>query len=160
MDDKLAFELPFSDISQSVIQGKNEISLEFHQDDTAQPEDENLVEMRFFVPPSHKLEGISSVRDTQEDDTETNNSNSADNAAIESIHNEILNRAELGESADESIASFGDIMFVTPRGRFDIEIFPTFFKLHGKSYSYKILYKSVNRLFQLPKSQGQSAFIV
>ncbi|CAG8642219.1 14762_t:CDS:2, partial [Acaulospora colombiana] len=36
-------------------------------------------------------------------------------------------------------------------GRYDIEIFPTFFRLRGKTYDYKIQQTSVGNLFLLPK---------
>lgn len=50
VQDKPVFEIPYSSISQSVIQGKQEVALEFHQDDTTNPEHETLIEMRIWVP--------------------------------------------------------------------------------------------------------------
>lgn len=35
------------------------------------------------------------------------------------------------------------------RGRYDIDMFPTFLRLRGKTYDYKILYSSITRLFLL-----------
>lgn len=49
VDNKLAFEIPLSDVAQSTT-GKNEVSLEFHQNDEAPV---SLMEMRFFVPHSN-----------------------------------------------------------------------------------------------------------
>jgi hypothetical protein len=34
-------------------------------------------------------------------------------------------------------------------GRYDIDMFPTFLRLRGKTYDYKILYSSITRLFLL-----------
>lgn len=48
VDNKLAFEIPLSDVAQSTT-GKNEVSLEFHQNDDTPI---SLMEMRFFVPHS------------------------------------------------------------------------------------------------------------
>lgn len=35
------------------------------------------------------------------------------------------------------------------RGRYDIDMFPNFLRLRGKTYDYKILYSSITRLFLL-----------
>lgn len=49
--DSPAFEIPLVDVAQCV-QQKNEVTLEFHQDDTASSVDsESLVELRFYFPP-------------------------------------------------------------------------------------------------------------
>lgn len=157
IDDKLAFEIPFSDISQSVIQGKNEVSLEFHQDDTVQADEDCLVEMRLYVPPTFKVGDEDEDVEVEVGDSEE--SKPAVKSAVEKFQGEILERAQLGEN-DESIASFENVLFITPRGRYDLEMYSTYFKLHGKSYSYKILYKSVNRLFMLPRPAGQTTLVV
>lgn len=48
IDDKPSFELPLESVCQTSM-NKNEVHLEFHPNDEA---DVQLVEMRFFVPPS------------------------------------------------------------------------------------------------------------
>jgi hypothetical protein len=59
IDGKRAFEIPLSDVSRSVLQStiasKNDVSLEFHQDDVAE-ETESLVEVRFHFPAAEKDE--------------------------------------------------------------------------------------------------------
>eukprot|EP00475_Leptophrys_vorax_P020323 TRINITY_DN27793_c0_g1_i1.p1 TRINITY_DN27793_c0_g1~~TRINITY_DN27793_c0_g1_i1.p1 ORF type:complete len:617 (-),score=208.68 TRINITY_DN27793_c0_g1_i1:858-2663(-) len=161
VDDKLAFEIPFSDVSQSVVQGKNEVGLEFHQDDTVQADEECLVEMRLYIPPNFKVgdEEEEEELEVPEGAEGTPGEPRPKKSAVEKFHSEVLDRAQLGEH-DESISSFENVLFITPRGRYDLEMFGTYFKLHGKSYSYKILYKSVNRLFMLPRPSGQTTFVV
>lgn len=146
VDGKTAFEFPHSDISQAVIQGKNELSIEFHQDDTANANDHVLTEMRFYVPPEHLLEG-------------EDKSSVGEQPCIDRLHQKLTEIADLGETVEESIVSFQKVMFVTPRGRYDIEFFPGFFTLHGKSFTYKIRYKSVNRIFVLPDFQRSSVVV-
>ena len=50
---------------------------------------------------------------------------------------------------DESIATFSEVLFMSPRGRYEIEMFASYLTLHGKTFTYKILYKSVSQLFML-----------
>lgn len=45
-EENATFELPLAALSQSVIQGKNELGLVFHSDDTVDAEEQCLVEMR------------------------------------------------------------------------------------------------------------------
>lgn len=48
INDTSAFEIPLSNVSQCAT-GKNEVTLEFHQNDDAEV---SLMEVRFYVPPS------------------------------------------------------------------------------------------------------------
>ena len=41
-----------------------------------------------------------------------------------------------------------------PRGRYDIELFDKYMKLHGKTFDYKCLYTNVSSLYLLPKQDG------
>ena len=38
------------------------------------------------------------------------------------------------------------------RGRFDVDMFPEFLRLRGKTYDYRIQYSSIVKLFVLPKA--------
>lgn len=46
---------------------------------------------------------------------------------------------------------FSDTLCLTPRGRYDIDMFPAFLRLRGKTTDYKISYTSIIKLFLLPK---------
>merc|ERR1719189_1909525 len=60
-----------------------------------------------------------------------------------------------------AIAIFREIHCLSPRGRYDIKMFPTFIHLHGKTFDYKIPNNTVMRLFLLPhKDQRQMDFCV
>lgn len=57
MSDSPAFEIPLSNVSQCAT-GKNEVTLEFHQNDDAEVA---LMEVRFYVPPGTGEEGTDPV---------------------------------------------------------------------------------------------------
>lgn len=50
------FEIPLSNVSQCTT-GKNEVTLEFHQNDDAEV---SLMEVRFYVPPTQE-DGVDPV---------------------------------------------------------------------------------------------------
>ncbi|KAG8125399.1 hypothetical protein E2320_020703 [Naja naja] len=98
------FEIPLSNVSQCTT-GKNEVTLEFHQNDDAE--------------------------------------------------------VSLMEATGDAICIFRELQCLTPRGRYDIRIYPTFLHLHGKTFDYKIPYTTVLRLFLLPhKDQRQMFFVI
>jgi len=71
--------------------------------------------------------------------------------AAQAFHDMIKEKADIGQVTGEGIASFAEVTVLTPRGRYDIDMFPAFLRLRGKTYDYKILYTSITRLFLLPK---------
>ena len=61
----------------------------------------------------------------------------------------------------EPIAELGEDIgtFLVPRGRYAIELYPSFMRLIGKTYDFKVAYKSVARMFYLerPSTTGEKA---
>ncbi|XP_033153626.1 FACT complex subunit Ssrp1 [Drosophila mauritiana] len=133
-ESKTIFEVPLSHVSQCVT-GKNEVTLEFHQNDDAPV---GLLEMRFHIP---------AVESAEED-------------PVDKFHQNVMSKASVISASGESIAIFREIQILTPRGRYDIKIFSTFFQLHGKTFDYKIPMDSVLRLFMLPHKDSRQMFFV
>ncbi|KAJ3020410.1 FACT complex subunit [Thoreauomyces humboldtii] len=63
----------------------------------------------------------------------------------------IKQKADFGGGVGEPIASFENILCLTPRGRFEVELHLDFFRLRGKSHDYKILFSSIITMALLPK---------
>lgn len=131
---KTIFEIPLSHVSQCMT-GKNEVTLEFHQNDDAPV---GLMEMRFHIP----------ISESAEDDP------------VETFQTNVMNKASVISASGDAIAIFREIHCLTPRGRYDIKIFSTFFQLHGKTFDYKIPMDSVLRLFLLPHKDNRQMFFV
>ncbi|KAM3913026.1 FACT complex subunit SSRP1 isoform 2-T2 [Leptodactylus fuscus] len=130
-----AFELPLSNVSQCTT-GKNEVTLEFHQNDDSEV---SLMEIRFYVPP------------TQDDGGDP----------VEAFAKNVLSKADVIQATGDAVCIFRELQCLTPRGRYDIRIYPTFLHLHGKTFDYKIPYTTVLRLFLLPhKDQRQMFFVI
>ncbi|KAJ9076857.1 FACT complex subunit [Entomophthora muscae] len=154
VNDKSIFEFPLSKVANTNLVGKNEVSLEF-----LQPEDplakgaalsnktgiDELVEMRFYIPNSTTANKDDETSETKE---EVEDQDSRNAAVV--FYETIKDRANL-QVAGEAICLFAETLFITPRGRYDVDMFPTFFRLRGKTYDYKILYTNIARLFYLPK---------
>jgi structure-specific recognition protein 1 len=153
INNKPGFEIPYNHITNSNLTGKNEVAVEFNLDLPEQVGDE-LVEMRFYVPGT--VENESTVKaENGEDKTETEEINAAT-----VFYDEVKSRADIGQVAGEAIVSFSEVLFLTPRGRYDIDMYPTSLRLRGKTYDYKIQYKQIERIFSLPKPDDTHHLIV
>lgn len=129
-----SFEIPLSNVSHCTT-AKNEVTLEFHQNDEAAV---SLMELRFHIPT-----------DASEADT------------VQAFQDNVMSKASIIQATGDAISTFKEVQCLTPRGRYDIKIFPSFIQLHGKTFDYKIPLTTVLRLFLLPhKDQRQMFFVV
>lgn len=134
VDKSTAFEVPLSYVSHCT-NAKNEVTLEFHQNDDAPV---SLVELRFHIP--------------------TDPNSSVD--PVQAFVDNVLEKASIIQATGDAIVTFKELQCLTPRGRYDIKIFPTFIQLHGKTFDYKIPLDSILRLFLLPHKDGRQMFFV
>uniref|UniRef100_UPI00358EAF68 FACT complex subunit SSRP1 isoform X1 n=2 Tax=Myxine glutinosa TaxID=7769 RepID=UPI00358EAF68 len=132
--DQSAFEVPLGNVSQCTT-GKNEVMLEFHQNDDAAV---SLLEVRFFVPPGQD----------------------ASNDPVEAMSRAVLSQADVIQATGDALCVFPELQCLTPRGRYDIRLYPSFLHLHGKTFDYKIPYATVLRLFLLPHKDHRQMFFV
>ena len=127
-----AFEIPYTEITNTNLAGKNEVSVEFalpvvngedasingsntnsraRRRKNAGPRDE-LVEMRFYIP------GTTTKQEAEEDGEEANG---ADGEEVEEMnaanlfYNTLIDKAEIGEVAGDTFATFLDVLHLTPR---------------------------------------------
>jgi len=156
--DKTAFELSLADVANSNIAGKTEVSLEFTPASAIKGAPkvvgDELTEIRFYVPGSiGKLKGSDAGSDNDDNDEE-------ELSAAQVFHDTVKDRAKIGQIQGDLILSFEEVLVLTPRGRYDMDMFPTYLRLRGKTYDYKIVYQSISRLFLLPKDDQHVLFIV
>ncbi|KAL9940812.1 hypothetical protein V8E36_000300 [Tilletia maclaganii] len=155
--DKVAFEIPISHIANSNI-ARQEVSIEFLNPDQQEPVQntgatgsssgdagrraqskyDQLVEIKLYMPGELEREGSDDGQG--EPETQAN-----------AFHEAIKARADMGPVQGDAVIVFRECLILTPRGRYDIDMFPNFLRLRGKTYDYKILYSSITRLFLLPK---------
>jgi structure-specific recognition protein 1 len=159
VSNKTSFEIPLSEVSNSNIAGRTEVSLEFTPKplDGKKKKPDEMVEIRFYVPGTHTKERGSDAG-SQKSDNE--NEDTEEMSAAQAFHDAIKEKAELGQFVGNLIVSFEEVLVLTPRGRYDVDMFPDFLRLRGKTYDYKIVYTSIARLFLLPKDDLHVLFIV
>ncbi len=161
VSNRVAFELPLAQVANSNIAGRTEVSLEFSNPSSKAPTKSSLdemVEIRFHVPGAYTKPRASDAGSQKSDDEEE--TNEAEISAAQVFHDMIKDKADIGQVAGDLILSFEEVHVVVPRGRYDVDMFPDFLRLRGKTYDYKILYTSIGRLFLLPKDDQHVLFIV
>ncbi|EAW11946.1 FACT complex subunit POB3 [Aspergillus clavatus NRRL 1] len=172
-----AFEIPYSEISNTNLAGRNEVAVEFaltSDGDANQPSGstknrgrkaaagpDELVEMRFYIPGTAvKTEkGIKSENEEENGEEEEEEGGEEQNAA-NLFYETLMDKAEIGDVAGDTFATFLDVLHLTPRGRFDIDMYESSFRLRGKTYDYKIQYASIKKFFLLPKNDELHTLIV
>ncbi|KAI0127711.1 FACT complex subunit pob-3 [Xylariales sp. AK1849] len=156
------FEIPYSEISNTNLAGRNEVAIEFAASEEADTGTnghlggargkgkksgagkDQLVEMRFYIP------GVTTRKETEGEDAGSDAEQEEKNAAT-LFYETLIDKAEIGETAGDAIATFLEVLHLTPRGRFDIDMYESSFRLRGKTYDYKIQYDHVKKFMVLPK---------
>ena len=116
---------------------------------------DEMTEIRFHVPGTYtrtRTSDAGSQQSDADDDEET--------SAAQAFHDAVKDKAELGQATGDLVLSFEEVLVLTPRGRYDVDMSLDFLRLRGKTYDYKILYASISRLFLLPKDDQHVLFIV
>jgi len=126
------------------MQGKTDVVLEFHVDDTTAANEKGLLmDLSFHVPTSN-AQFIGDEHRT----------------SAQMLCQEILHRADGGSPSEAAVVTFEGIAILTPRGRYSVELHQSFLRLQGQANDFKIQYSSILRLFVLPKSQNPHTFVV
>ena len=119
---------------------------------------DEIVEMRFYVPGTIENETTIVKNETNGDVVEEAVVN--ETSAAQQFYEQLKDKADIGQVAGEAIVSFSDVLFLTPRGRYDIDMYPSSLRLRGKTYDYKIQYEQIERIFSLPKPDETHHLIV
>lgn len=111
VSNRTIFEIPLTQVANSNIAGKTEVSLEFTPQAVVAgagkkrpPATDELMEMRLFVPGS-RTKGSDEESNAEEDET----------SAAQAFHDMIKEKAEIGQVTGEGIVTFSDILVQTPR---------------------------------------------
>ncbi|WPK26251.1 hypothetical protein PUMCH_003600 [Australozyma saopauloensis] len=155
-NNKPNFEIPYSDIANSNLTGKNEVAVELALG--SEKAGDEMVEMRLYVPGTVENETTKTV--TNEDGSEKQEEETEEVSAASAFYEQLKDKANIGQVAGEAIVSFSDVLFLTPRGRYDIDMYATSLRLRGKTYDYKIQFKQIERIFSLPKPDDVHHLIV
>ncbi|CAN0195003.1 unnamed protein product, partial [Phaeothamnion confervicola] len=127
------FALNLKDVSQCVLPGNNrkgnDVELQFHESDAMDNQAEDaLVEMRLCLPAG----------EAGGDD---------EPSAAEQFQEQVMERANIRDVKGAVLVEFDRDQgtFLTPRGRYTIEMYGGFMRMHGSKYDYKIQYDDINR---------------
>jgi structure-specific recognition protein 1 len=134
------FDIPLDLVKNCTKQPKSkELVVEFNVDDLMSKNDDCLVGIRFALPKEASTDG---------------------NDALDTIHASIMKTAAASTETGKAIATFQSLPFVSPRGKYSVDLFKKDMRLHGKTYDFKIPYHEIITMFLLPKPTGTSMYFV
>ena len=184
---RLAFQVPLKHVTNALVASKNELALEFSNGlaENSDDKDDQITEIRFYIPnekdseeeddseeeeekvhkpaETRKAEELMDYEELDTSELKTGDSDST-NSSAQNVANQLLQEikslSDFSKISGEVIAALPEIACVVPRGRYRIDMFDSFLRLHGKSYDYKIDYTSVQKLFLLPKTDDAHILLV
>lgn len=145
------FELPLAQAIATNKPGKNEVAINFVDPGQPAPEGINpkdvdeLMDITFYVPGTVAKENTNDGANVEEEEEEEEVN--ADMVFYETVKSKL----ELSQMTTENIVQFQEALCLTPRGRYNIDMYQDFLRLRGKTYDYKILYSNIIKLFLLLK---------
>ncbi|EGD83446.1 hypothetical protein PTSG_04053 [Salpingoeca rosetta] len=129
VDGKPAFEVPLNAVG-NVTSQKYEASIDFIQDEDADDNEQRVESMRFLVIPDPESEQY---------------------AKTEEFVENVKARASIAEYTSRAICTIGKLSFLVPRGRFDVELYPSFMQLRGSTYDHRLFYDYISHIYLLPR---------
>ena len=153
--DNVMFDMTLSHVAQCVMQGnsRKEIEIQFNEFDNNKDED-MLHQITLRLPT--KDDNPEGGDDANEDEENAVN-------PAEELQRLIMEAAEIRSVTGNVITEFTkeEGSFVTPRGRYAMQLMPTYMRMQGAQYDYKIMYTDIKKLFLLPKQDGmRCAFVI
>ena len=142
---KSALELRLHNVSQCVLPGnsKDEVEIQFYDNDAENQEEDCLVQIRMRFPGAGP----------DEEDEET---------PAQIFQQRIMERGMIHSVTGDVIAEFSEEQgtFITPRGRYAMQMYSTFMRMHGAKYDYKITYEDIGTIYLLHRPDEVSSSIV
>lgn len=167
--DKMAFDLPLTQVTNAAVTTKDEIAIEFAQPENVDKKTDTLVEVRLYIPTPKEEGGNQDTEDEEEEEEgeereggegEGEGEEEGKLNVVKSLCEKIKGFSEANQVAGETIVSLPELPCIVPRGRFAMDMTATHLRLHGKSYDHKVLYSSIVKLFLLPKADDLHVLFV
>mmetsp|Transcript_20789 Transcript_20789/g.20146 ORF Transcript_20789/g.20146 Transcript_20789/m.20146 type:complete len:575 (+) Transcript_20789:89-1813(+) len=134
------------------VSNTSEMEIHFHEiDEGTKAKEDNLVQITLHFPPGDVPEEDDPEIDDYVTPAEEMRQKMMDTGVIKST------------TGDNIIAEFSKEQgnFVTPRGKYAIQMTSSFMHMQGAQYSYKIKYTDIGSLYLLPKLEGgREAFVI
>lgn len=167
--DKMAFSLNLRDGLSNVFQSaKDEVAIEFGQSEASKRLD-CLSEIRFFVPSAsmagkkdedEELDELLEGEKENSDEAGEEQSQAEQQDAAAKLFESIKAVSNIDQITGEILFSLPEMPCIVPRGRYAMDLATTYVRLYGKSYSYKIPYQQIVKLFMVPKADDLHILLV
>jgi structure-specific recognition protein 1 len=162
--DKVLFDFKLENVAQCVLpqNNRNEVEIQFQEPDNAPADEDSLVQITFrFSNPKAAKKAVPEDADGEKENEEEDVSDQETEAEV--FHRTVMDTGAIKTIVSNVIVEFTKDQgtFVTPRGRYTIQMTSNYLRMQGAQYDYKIMYQDINSLFLLPKPDGaRMAFVI
>ncbi|SAM07010.1 hypothetical protein [Absidia glauca] len=151
VSNKQLFELPLAKAIGANKAGKNEVSINFVDPGQPAPDGVNPKEVDELMDVTFYIPGTVAAKDSNNSDTNSSDADDEEVNADAVFYDTVKSKLEFSQMTTENIVQFQEVLCLTPRGRYNIDMYQDFLRLRGKTYDYKILYSNIIKLFLLLK---------
>lgn len=156
IDDKICAEFHTEDIAQVVKQGETVVELQFEERQLQGSNDAQLMRIQFYVPDDHSP-GVEADNEFDEDLVE------ALSTGAGRLRHRLVAAAGITSVTGEKILALPEDVgtFLSPRGRYVLEMYQTYFRMYGKQYDNRVFYQDIVSYFLLHNPNGvEQVFII
>jgi len=141
---KKLFDMNIENVSLCVVPANNrdDIEIQFADNQGKDKKEDMLVQMTLHFPTGEDDEGVTQA---------------------ESYHAQIMSTGVIKSVTGDIIVEFSREQgnFVTPRGKYALQLTSNYLHMQGAQYAYKIQYSDMDSFFLLPKlDSGRIAFVI
>lgn len=163
ISDKPIFDLKLESLNSCVVpeKSKDEMELQFKDVDN-QGDCDCLAQITFHFPYNGADDDLDEYIDEENEDFDNYEKERSSLTQAEKLKQTIIESGLLKSATDKIIVEFTKEQgnFVTPRGKFIMQMTSSHLHMQGNQYFYKIKYDDINSLFLLPKLDGRMAFVI
>ncbi|KAH9259166.1 hypothetical protein BASA81_002786 [Batrachochytrium salamandrivorans] len=144
-----AIEIPLANASQIAAPGKNEVEIQYTPSTTLGAKAFELSTVRFYIPSEP----------TQPDEEDKN-------AEAEEWRSRFKTVSDMYDEQDEEtlglVCHIGEEIcdFVSPKGRYNLDLYRDFFRMRGKTYDFKIPYSHLVNIHLLDHPEQDAKFLM
>lgn len=109
--EKLAFDLPLTEVTNAVLSTKDEIAIEFAQPETVDKKMDSVVEIRLYIPPSN----VHDTSDVEDDANGDDDNDDGETNAAKSLCEKIKGFSEMNQVASETLVTIPELPCIVPR---------------------------------------------
>lgn len=143
-------------VASCVVPNRDEVEIQFHETDSANRDDNTVIQITLHFPSHTKTA-------TGDDDEEDPDGELERESMAETFQKQVVQTGVVPSLTGNIIVEFPKELgnFVTPRGKYALQLTASYIYMQGAQYAYKIAYTDISSYYLLNKPDGgRMSFVI